>query len=86
MWNQFAGLVLDNDTAPTQQEELDGKDILKEAIQPTLEELVDLKINRIDIDGEKIPVCLLYLIGDSRGQHFIGGYVRNFTNMILYIL
>lgn len=76
--NQLAGLVLEKDTVPTQQEELDGKDVLKEAIKPILEELEDLKINGIEVDGEKIPVCLLYLIGVSLGQHTIGGYIRNF--------
>ncbi|XP_034232891.1 uncharacterized protein LOC117640479 [Thrips palmi] len=77
--NQLAGLVLEKDTVPTVEEELECKDILKEAIKPLLDELEDLKKNGIDVDGETIPVCLLFLIGDNLGQHIFGGYVKNFT-------
>ena len=76
---QLAYLVLEKDTLPTEQEELDGKDILKEALLPLLDELKDPKTNGIDIDGETIPVCLLFLLGDSLGQHTIGRYVKTFT-------
>ncbi|KAK3928351.1 Zinc finger protein 136 [Frankliniella fusca] len=76
---QIAGLILENDLKPSQQEELDEKDILKEAIQPILDELIDLKTNGIKVDGELIPVCLFLLIGDSLGQHTVGGYVKSFS-------
>lgn len=76
---QLAMLVLEKDTIPTQQEELDGLDILKEALKPLLDELVELKRNGIEIDGEKIPVCLLFLLGDNLGQNTVGGFVKTFT-------
>lgn len=75
----LAYMILEKDTRPTQQEEIDGKDILKEALTPLLEELELLKTEGIEINGEKIPVCLLYLIGDSLGQHTMGRYVQNFN-------
>ncbi|KAK3929478.1 Zinc finger protein 236 [Frankliniella fusca] len=64
---QLAYMVLEKDTKPTMQEELDGKDILKEALCPLLDELKVLKSEGFDIDDEMIPVCLLFLTGDSLG-------------------
>ncbi|KAK3932682.1 Zinc finger and BTB domain-containing protein 17 [Frankliniella fusca] len=76
---QIAGLIVEKDLVPTEQEELDGKDVLKEAIQPILDELKDLRENGTVVDGETIPVCLFLLIGDSLGQHTVGGYVKSFS-------
>lgn len=39
----LAFLVLEKDTMPTDQEELDGIDVLKEALKPLLDELTDFK-------------------------------------------
>lgn len=76
---QLVYLILEKDTQPTHQEELDGIDVLKKALKPLLDELEDLKLNGIEMNGEKIPVCLMFMIGDSLGQHTMGGYVRSFT-------
>lgn len=75
----LAYMILEKDTRATMQEELDGRDILKETLAPLLDELKRLNTEGIEIDGEKIPVCLLYIIGDSLGQHTIGGYVKSFS-------
>ncbi|XP_034231743.1 uncharacterized protein LOC117639894 [Thrips palmi] len=76
---QLVYLVLEKDTQPTRQEVIDGEDVLKRALKPLLDELKDLKLNGIEINGEKIPVCLMFMIGDNLGQHTMGGYVRSFS-------
>lgn len=73
-------MILENDFKPTQEEEIKDFDKTKEALKPLLDELKDLKHNGIDIDGKKVPVCLLFLLGDSLGQNTIGGYVKNFSS------
>lgn len=72
-------LMLEKDMNPSVQEELLDHDKPKQIFKPLIEELEDLKINGIELDGEVIPVCLLFLIGDSLGQHTIGGFVKSFT-------
>ena len=77
---QLAYMILAKDMKATAQEELLDHDKLKAVLKPLIDELIDLKINGINFNGEIIPVCLLFLIGDSLGQHQIGGYVRNFSS------
>lgn len=77
---QLVFMVLEKSLQPTQQEELDDRDLLKEALEYLMEELEDLKINGIELDGEIIPVCLMFLLGDSLGQHQMGSFVRSFSS------
>ena len=76
--------MLEKDLKPTVQEEIMDRDKLKEALKTLLKELKDLKINGIECNGEAIPVCLYFLIGDSLDQHQVGGFVRNFTSEFLF--
>lgn len=76
---QLAYLVLEKDLKPSEQEELDDRNLLKECLKPLLDELEDLKVNGISIDGENIPVSLLFISGDGLGQHTLGGFIQNFA-------
>lgn len=76
---QLAYLVLEKDLKPSEQEELNERDLLKECLKLLLEELEDLKLNGLTLAGENIPVCLLFVSGDSLGQHQLGSFVQNFS-------
>lgn len=41
--------------------------------------LEGLKLNGLTLAGENIPVCLLFVSGDSLGQHQLGSFVQNFS-------
>ncbi|KAJ1528151.1 hypothetical protein ONE63_008065 [Megalurothrips usitatus] len=73
-------MVLEKDLKNSEGDELIDKDRLKEALEPLVNELIDLKENGIIIDGEKIQVCVMFLLGDSLGQNFIGRFVQNFSS------
>ncbi|KAK3921458.1 Zinc finger protein ZXDC [Frankliniella fusca] len=75
----LAYVILEKHLKNSEGEELQDVDKLKVVLKPLLEELEDLKINGIEIDGEVVPVCLLFLQGDNLGQHFIGGFVCSFS-------
>ncbi|KAE8744960.1 hypothetical protein FOCC_FOCC008372 [Frankliniella occidentalis] len=76
---QMVYMILEKHLRPSQREELDDVDKLKEAVLPLVSELEDLKINGILFDGENIPVCLLFGQGDNAGQHIFGGFVGSFS-------
>ncbi|KAK3918506.1 Ribulokinase [Frankliniella fusca] len=77
---QLVYMILELDLKPTQEQELQDFDKLKAALRPVLDELKDLYDEGIDIDGQKIRVCLMFALGDSLGQHIIGGFVKNFSS------
>ncbi|KAK3929027.1 Zinc finger protein ZXDC [Frankliniella fusca] len=76
---QLLYLVLEKYFKTTMEEDLNEVDKIKEILQPLLHQLDDLKENGIDVDGEIVPVCLMFGLGDNAGQHFIGRYVQCFT-------
>ncbi|KAK3925290.1 Basic immunoglobulin-like variable motif-containing protein [Frankliniella fusca] len=71
-------LVLEKYFKTSLEEDLNAVDKIKEGLQPLLDELADLNCNKMDLDGMKIPVCLMFGLGDSAGQHFIGRFVQCF--------
>ncbi|KAE8738379.1 hypothetical protein FOCC_FOCC016141 [Frankliniella occidentalis] len=76
---QMLYLVLEKYFKATLEEDLKEVDKIKEVLQPILDELEDLKLNGIEINGEIIPVCLMFGLGDNAGQHFLGRYVGSFS-------
>ncbi|KAJ1519069.1 hypothetical protein ONE63_011311 [Megalurothrips usitatus] len=76
---QMAYMVLERDLKLSQSDELNDIDRLKEALKPLIEDLINLKQQGIEIDNEVYPVCVQISVGDSLGQNFIGGLVRNFS-------
>lgn len=77
---QMAFIALEQDLKNSLKEELGDIDRLSDALDPLIKDLIDLKENGVVIDGETVPVCLLFLIGDSLGQNFIGRFTTNFSN------
>ncbi|KAK3928952.1 Polycomb protein PHO, partial [Frankliniella fusca] len=71
---QMVYLCLEKYFKATLEEDLNEVDKLKAVLKPLLDELVDLRLNGIEVDGEIIPVCLMFGLGDNAGQHFIGRY------------
>ncbi|KAE8742971.1 hypothetical protein FOCC_FOCC011401 [Frankliniella occidentalis] len=76
---QMVYMILEKHLRNSEQEELNDIDKLKEVLRPLIAELEDLKVNGIFIDGEQIPVCLLFGQGDNLGQHVIGAFVGSFS-------
>ncbi|KAK3925300.1 Zinc finger protein 76 [Frankliniella fusca] len=76
---QMVYLIMEKHIKPSEKEELDDIDKLKEVLRPLIDELEDLKLNGISVDGEVVPVCLLFCQGDNLGQHVIGGFVGSFS-------
>ncbi|KAK3913080.1 Lipoprotein signal peptidase [Frankliniella fusca] len=76
----LAYIILEKHIKNTEGEELRDVDKLKEVLKPLLDELEDLKTNGIVIDGERIPVCLLFSQDDNLGQHLIEEFVCSFIS------
>ena len=76
---QMSFMVLEKDLKNSEGDELRDFDRLTQALKPLIDELIDLRTNGIIFNGEKIPVCVIFLIGDSLGQNFIGRFVQNFS-------
>lgn len=51
----------------------------EKVLQKLIEELQELCGNGIKYKGETLPVVVTHMCGDNLGQHFIGGYLENFT-------
>ncbi|KAK3915992.1 MAP kinase-activated protein kinase 3 [Frankliniella fusca] len=77
---QLAYMVLEKDFKPSRSEELNDCDKLKLVLKPLIMELKDLQENGIKFNGEVLPVCVIFLIGDSLGQHVVGGFVKSFSS------
>ena len=76
---QVVYVILEKSLQATQQEDLHDRDLLKKGLDHLMNELEDLKINSIEIDGQVVTVCLMSPLGDSLVQHQMGGFIGSFS-------
>lgn len=76
---QLAYLIREQDLQTLDDDYLNGVDNYRRALNPLLDELIDLRTNGIEIDGERVLVCVLFCVGDNLGAHQIASFVQNFS-------
>ncbi|KAK3928349.1 Kelch repeat and BTB domain-containing protein 8 [Frankliniella fusca] len=75
----LAFLLLERHLQTTESEHLNGCDKLKEVFESFINEMKTMQSEGLTVDGEKIPVCVLFIAGDNLGSHQIGSFVQSFT-------
>ena len=74
-------MILENDLMKHYCDEdvMDDVSKMSLALKPLTDELTKLQADGIPIDGENVPVCCIFCIGDNLGSHQAGGFIQNFN-------
>lgn len=75
----LALLLPEKNLKPTEEEFLQGKNMLEEPLSKLISDLTDLNENGILINNEKFPVCALFFTGDNLGSNQVACLVQSFT-------
>lgn len=54
---------------------------LSKLFSRVIEELKDLEVNGVEVNGVRLPVILAHIAGDNLGQNYIGGFTENFSTV-----